>query len=133
MSPPKKINVRIGLTNRQYKFLQEEATRLEIPLQEIIRKILDAHLDEVKTNPVAPFPFPIIPTPQFIPVYPQLEEPWKLDPYKTVSYGIGEEPWQIRGNTLEYVTTDQINTIINHPITDTDIILALDTATPTSN
>lgn len=38
--------IKIGLTDRQIKALKKESVTLGIPLAELVRRILDTHLDQ---------------------------------------------------------------------------------------
>jgi len=78
----------IDLTDRQAEHLVAEAKRLDIPLDELIRRILDAWVDERQTRPYLSPPF------RFVPVDPGTGAPPPPSPWTPnepfVVYGVGE-------------------------------------------
>ena len=44
-----KIGITIVITKRQFDFVESEAKRLDISTADVVRRVLDKHIDAVKT------------------------------------------------------------------------------------
>ncbi len=75
-------------TKRQMALLTKLSETLGIPLDELMRRVVDEWMDEVRTKPYTPPPFPIVPTRPDLPDAPSVPS-WPI-PYTVTVYSVGE-------------------------------------------
>ena len=82
--------LQLSITPRQQEMLQAKAGEMQISIAELIRRILDAWMEELKEKPFAPPPFnPVIVQPYpYVPVQPYPG----TGASPTTAYAVGEQP-----------------------------------------
>jgi hypothetical protein len=120
--------LQLTVTARQQEMLKIKAQELQISVSELVRRILDAWLEELQKKPFAPPPFPVLhPVVQPYPYYQPYPYPGTGDPMPPYAppgtitiYSVGEVPYVVPVPTTWQVTEQPVTS----ELTSTTVVSA---------